>query len=58
MNTRKDFQRAVNLIASTAAEGTSERKVLVETFITFFKGDNPRFDTAKFLAAILRYDLS
>ena len=48
MNSKKDYIRAAR-IASVLRE--SKRAPVVEAFASFFRGDNPAFDSDKFRAA-------
>jgi hypothetical protein len=48
--TKKDYIRAAEIIR--AAEMTKhERALMVSAFCELFRGDNPRFDDARFIAA-------
>jgi|GEM_PF-4007505 hypothetical protein len=47
--TKKDYLRAVNVIHSVLLP--KERKLLIESFVDFFQGDNPRFDEDRFRKA-------
>lgn len=50
MTTRKDFQRAANLVG--AIKDHSARATATTVFLTYFRGDNPRFDADRFTAWI------
>jgi hypothetical protein len=45
MSSRKDFLRAVGIIR---AHDPELRTLLIDAFTDFFRGDNPRFDAARF----------
>jgi len=48
MTSRKDFQRAANLVG--AIQDDAARATALTCFIGFFRGDNPRFDCDRFIA--------
>lgn len=46
MMTKKDYERAVKIICHSHRSAE-----VVEAFIQFFQGDNPRFDEDRFVEA-------
>lgn len=48
MTTRKDFQRAANLVG--AIKDHNARATCQRQFIAFFRGNHPRFDVDRFTA--------
>lgn len=47
MTSRKDFQRAANLVGQIRDDMT--RATAATCFIAFFSNDNPRFDAQRFV---------
>ena len=45
MMTRKDYERAVGIVL---AHDVDLRTTLIDAFTDLFRGDNPRFDVARF----------
>ncbi len=48
--TKKDYIRAAELVR-TSGESAKVRARMVDTFVRFFRPDNPRFNVDRFLAA-------
>ncbi len=48
--TKKDYIRAANMIKLDDSKGKTRAK-LIDTFVRFFEGDNPRFDETSFREA-------
>jgi len=48
--TKKDYLRAVKTIQFTNST-ESEFQMLIDTFVEFFEGDNPRFNKERFRKA-------
>jgi hypothetical protein len=46
MNTRKDFERAAEIVRDSTSPIT-----VCKAFIAFFRADNPRFDAGRFMVA-------
>ena len=52
MMTRKDYVRAAEIVREVQRNGTkSQASAVRQAFSSFFRGDNPRFDADRFLAA-------
>ena len=49
MCTKKDFERAAKIVV--AIKGEDARREVRNAFITFFMGDNPKFNAERFRAA-------
>lgn len=50
MRTRKDFRRAAKLV-SESKHRVEIKRYLAETFVDFFREENPAFDAVKFREA-------
>jgi hypothetical protein len=49
---RKDYLRAVDVIKSQRwIRDTTERTLLIDTFVEFFRDDNPQFNEDRFRGA-------
>ena len=46
MMSKKDYVRAAEIVFKAAQDGRGEP--LAAAFVEFFRGDNPRFDAARF----------
>lgn len=51
--TKKNYERAAEVIKRRAPK-PKQRSEMVETFVEFFKNDNPRFDEERFRFACQR----
>ena len=54
MLTRKHFREAAHLIGQLNPDATLSRESVASLVAIFFKQENPRFDEAAFLQAILK----
>lgn len=52
MMSRKDYERAVEVVRDAASTGSNDEAMAVmASFVAFFRGDNPRFDRERFVKA-------
>ncbi len=51
--TKKHYRKATELIKKLAPK-PKQHAAMVETFVEFFKNDNPRFDEERFIFACQR----
>lgn len=51
--TKKDYQKAAKIIKGRAIK-PKQHSEMVDTFVEFFKNDNPRFDEERFIFACQR----
>ena len=52
--TKKNYQKAADLIRKRSPKSKKQKAAMVETFVEFFKNDNPRFDEERFIFACQR----
>lgn len=52
--TKKNYVKAAELIKKRTRNSKKQRSTMVETFVEFFKNDNPRFDEERFIFACQR----
>lgn len=54
MMTKKNYRKAAELIKKRAPKSKKQKDTMVDTFVEFFKNDNPRFDEERFIFACQR----
>jgi hypothetical protein len=52
--TKKEYEKAAALIQKRAPKSKKVRTEMVQTFVEFFRNDNPRFDEERFIFACQR----